>query len=86
MTANQLRARLMERNSNLRRFALKHSYEARTVQQVVHRYAGTGRIPRGITTFNILRDISRFIGEPVIEGLEELIKKDTDEKKEMRHD
>ncbi|MDT4329785.1 hypothetical protein RPD76_07675 [Methylomonas sp. MV1] len=80
MTPNQVRAKLIERNSNMRRFAKANNYEARTVQQVVHRYAGTGRVPRGITTFNILRDLSKAIGAPVIDGLEELIKTDNEEK------
>lgn len=73
MTRNQIQARLIERDSNFRRFALAHDYQPRTVQQVVNRYANTQRKPRGILTFKILRDLSLVIGEPVIEGLSELI-------------
>ncbi len=74
MTRNQVQARLIERcDSNFRRFALANNYQPRTVQQVVNRYAGTGRSPRGILTWKILRDLSKAIGEPVIEGLNELL-------------
>lgn len=74
MTKNQIHARLIEGcDSNFRRFALAHGYQPRTVLQVVDRYAGTGRRPRGILTWKILRDLSESIGEPVIEGLGELI-------------
>jgi hypothetical protein len=73
MTPNQVRARLIERNSNLRRFALSHNYLPRTVQMVVTRYAGTGRRPRGILAWKILRDLSQTIGQPVIDGLGDLI-------------
>ena len=69
MTKNQILARLIERDSNFRRFALAHGYRPRTVQQVVTRYAGTDLRPRGLLTYCILRDLSNMIGEPVIQGL-----------------
>lgn len=72
MTKNQVQARLIERGSNFRRFALAHDYQPRTVQQVVSRYAGSSKPPRGILTYKILRDLSLAIGEPVIGGLAEL--------------
>lgn len=72
MTRNQIQARLIERDSNFRRFALAHNYQPRTVQQAIARYAGSGKLPRGILTYKILRDLSDFIGEPVIGGLDTL--------------
>lgn len=74
MTKNQLQARLVERNSNFRRFALSHGYSPRNVNQAVTRHVGTDRVPRGILTYKILRDLSEFIGEPVIDGIAELTK------------
>lgn len=73
MTKNQVLARLIERDSNFRQFALTHGYQPRMVQQTVTRYAGTDKQPRGILTYKILRDLSTVIGEPVIAGLAELI-------------
>ena len=72
MTKNQIQARLIERGSNFRRFALAHGYQPRSVQQAVTRYANSGKTPRGILTYKILRDLSVVIGEPVIDGLDEL--------------
>lgn len=69
MTKNQIQARLIERGSNFRRFALAHGYQPRTVQQAVSRYADSGKLPRGILTYKILRDLSCAIGQPVVEGL-----------------
>ncbi|MGR9014144.1 MAG: hypothetical protein ACU83U_10915 [Gammaproteobacteria bacterium] len=72
MTKNQILAKLVLKNSNYRRFALAHNYEPRTVTQAVDRYAGTDKKPRGILTYKILRDLSSFIDEPVIDGLDKL--------------
>lgn len=72
MTKNQILAKLVLQDSNYRRFALAHQYEPRTVTQAVDRYVGTSKKPRGILTNKILRDLSHFIDEPVIDGLDEL--------------
>ncbi len=72
MTKNQILAKLVLQDSNYRRFALAHQYEPRTVTQAVDRYAGTNKKPRGILTYKILRDLSKFIDEPVIDGLDNL--------------
>jgi hypothetical protein len=75
MTLNQVRAKLLEKhNSSFRKFALDNGYEIRNVHQVVSRYAGTEKKPRGILAWKILRDISIAIDEPIIDGLDELIK------------
>jgi hypothetical protein len=79
MTPNQLRARLLERNTNMRQFALKHQIEPRTVQQTVHRYVGTNRTPRGLLTWRILKLLSREIDQPVIDGLDKLVAVETEE-------
>ena len=73
MTKHQVLARLVEQQSNFRKFALAHHYNPRTVVQTVDRYVGTDKQPRGILTYKILRDLSTAIGEPVIQGLPELI-------------
>lgn len=72
MTKNQILAKLVERDSNFRRFAHAHQYRSRTVTQAITRYADSNKMPRGILTYKILRDLSKFIGEPVIDGLDEL--------------
>ncbi len=73
MTKNQILAKLVLQDSNYRHFALAHQYKPRTVLQAVDRYVDTNKKPRGILTYKILRDLSKTIGEPVIEGLTELI-------------
>lgn len=69
MEKRQIQARLIERGSNFRQFALTHGYEVRTVTQVVQRWAGHKKLPRGRLTFQILRDLSRVIGEEVLPGI-----------------
>lgn len=69
MEKRQIQARLIERDSNFRQFALSHGYEVRTVTQVVQRWAGHSNLPRGRLTFQILRDLSRVIGKEVLPGI-----------------
>lgn len=69
MEKRQIQARLIERGSNFRQFALSHGYEVRTVTQVVQRWAGNKRLPRGRLTFQILRDLSRVIGKEILPGI-----------------
>ncbi len=69
MEKRQIQARLIERGSNFRQFALSHGYEVRTVTQVVQRWAGHNKLPRGRLTFQILRDLSRLIGKEVLPGI-----------------
>lgn len=69
MEKRQIQARLIERGSNFRQFALSHGYEVRTVTQVVQRWAGNNKLPRGRLTFQILRDLSRMIGKEIVPGI-----------------
>ena len=69
MEKRQIQARLIERGSNFRQFALSHGYEVRTVTQVVQRWAGHTKLPRGRLTFQILRDLSRVIGKEILPGI-----------------
>lgn len=69
VTKKLIQARLLERDSNLHRFALLHNYHPRTVLSVVDRWAGTGRLPRGIVAFHILKDLSREIQMEITPGL-----------------
>jgi hypothetical protein len=69
MEKRHIQARLIERGSNFRQFALSHGYEVRTVTQVVQRWAGHNKLPRGRLTFQILRDLSRVIGKEVLPGI-----------------
>lgn len=74
MTPNQVRARLLDRcDQTFKGFAIEHGYEVRTVSLAVARYAGSAKKPRGILTFKILRDLSKAINEPIIDGLNELV-------------
>jgi hypothetical protein len=41
----------------------------RTVTQVVQRWAGNKKLPRGRLTFQILQDLSRVIGKEVLPGI-----------------
>ena len=69
MEKRQIQARLIEKGSNFRQFAISHGYEVRTVTQVVQRWAGHKTLPRGRLTFQILRDLSRVIGKEVLPGI-----------------
>ncbi|MET1080291.1 MAG: hypothetical protein ABWY06_19945 [Pseudomonas sp.] len=69
MNKCQIQARLIERGSNFRRFALSHGYEPRTVTQAVQRWAEQTSLPRGRLTFRILRDLSLVIGSEVLPGI-----------------
>lgn len=69
MTPNQIRARLIEKGSSYRQFALARGYEPRNVTQVVARWAGADRMPNGRLAFAILRDLSREIGSDVVPGI-----------------
>lgn len=69
MTPNQIRARLVEKGSSYRQFALSHGYEPRNVTQVVARWAGADRFPNGRLAFAILRDLSEEIGTDVVPGI-----------------
>lgn len=69
-TVGQVKARLMERDSNLSQFAKKRGYKPRMVQQTLKRFAGKNeRQPRGLLTYRILRDLSREIEQEIIPGL-----------------
>jgi hypothetical protein len=69
MEKRQIQARLIERGSNFRQFAISHGYEVRTVTQVVQRWAGHKTLPRGRLTFQILQDLSRVIEKEVLPGI-----------------
>ncbi|MGV6473194.1 hypothetical protein [Azotobacter vinelandii] len=69
MNKRQIQARLIEKGSNFRRFALTHGYEPRTVTQAVQRWAGASTLPNGRLTFSILRDLSLAIGAEVLPGI-----------------
>lgn len=69
MNKNQIRARLVEKGSSFRQFALANGYEPRHVTQVVARWAGADRLPNGRQAFAILRDLSREIGSEVLPGI-----------------
>lgn len=76
MTPNQIRARLVEKGSSFRQFALANGYEPRTVTQAVDRWAESDSLPRGRLTFRILRDLSRELGIEILPGI--LADDDTD--------
>lgn len=69
MKPRQIQARLVERGSSYRQFALAHGYKPRTVTQVVARWAGRNELPRGRLSYRILRDLSRTIGKEVAPGV-----------------
>jgi hypothetical protein len=69
MNKRQIHARLIERGSNFRQFALSHGYEPRTVTQAVERWAESETLPRGRLTFRILRELSQEIGAEVVPGI-----------------
>lgn len=69
MEKRQIQARLIERGSNFRQFAISHGYEPRTVTQAIQRWAGHTNLPSGRLTFRILKDLSVFIGKEVLPGI-----------------
>lgn len=69
MNKQQIHARLIERQSNFRQFALAQGYSPRTVTQVVDRWAGRNELPRGRLSFRILKDLSLVVGKEVIPGI-----------------
>lgn len=69
MEKRQIQARLIERGSNFRQFAISHGYQPRTVTQVVQRWAGHNGLPRGRLSFCILRDLSTVIGLEILPGI-----------------
>jgi hypothetical protein len=69
MNTNQIRARLVEKGSSYRQFALAHGYDPRTVTQTVARWAGSETLPNGRIAFSVMRDLSREIGVELIPGL-----------------
>jgi len=69
MAKRQIQARLIERDSNFRQFAISHGYAPRTVTQVVKRWAGHDTLPRGRLSFQILRDLSKLIGKEILPGI-----------------
>ncbi|EAT4153010.1 hypothetical protein EUY23_02740 [Salmonella enterica] len=69
MNKHQIHARLIERHSNFRKFALSSGYNPRTVTLAVNRWAGSHEFPRGRLTCKILRDLSKTIGVEVIPGI-----------------
>lgn len=69
MKPRQIQARLVERDSSYRQFAIAHGYKPRTVTQVVARWAGRDELPRGRLSYRILRDLSRAIDQEVAPGV-----------------
>ncbi len=69
MNKLQIRARLIEQGISLRQFAITHSYEPRTVTQVMDRWVGSETLPNGRVAFSIMRDLSIAAGQELIPGL-----------------
>ena len=69
MEKRLIQARLIERGSNFRKFAISHGYEPRTVTQVIQRWAGHSNLPSGRLSFRILKDLSVFIGQEILPGI-----------------
>lgn len=69
MQKKQIQAKLIERDSNFRQFALAKGYEPRTVVAVVDRWAGKSDLPRGRLSFRILKELSLAIGKEVTPGI-----------------
>jgi hypothetical protein len=69
MTRKELNIALAEKETNLRQWAIDHDYKPRTVQQVVQRYIGADREPRGRLTYKILRELSRTLGKEILPGI-----------------
>lgn len=69
LSKRQLQARLVERGSSFRQFALANGYQPRTVTQAVDRWAGQAQMPQGRLTYQILRDLSEAVGAEAIPGI-----------------
>lgn len=66
---HQVRARLVERGSSYRQWALARGYQPRTVSQAVNRWAGKDSLPRGRLTYHVLRELSQFIDAEITKGV-----------------
>lgn len=64
-----IRAKLVEKDSSLRAWAMDNGYDASTVRLAVQRYAGGATMPRARLTFRILVEVSRFTGIEVVPGI-----------------
>lgn len=69
MKKREIHAKLIERNSNFRQFALIKGYQPRTVTKVVERWAGKKHLPRGKMSYQILKDLSLAIGQEITPGI-----------------
>lgn len=69
MEKHQVRARLVERGSSYRQWAIVNNYQPRTVTQAVSRWAGKSELPRGRLTYRILRDLSQELGQEITRGV-----------------
>ncbi|UUE71113.1 hypothetical protein [Pectobacterium aroidearum] len=69
MNKRKILARLIERDTNFRQFALGSGYDPRTVTKAVDRWAGKSTLPRGRLTYKILRELSVVIDAEVIPGI-----------------
>jgi hypothetical protein len=69
MTKNQLRRKLLKKNSNMNDFALRHTFNPDTVRSAIDRYVGTKKQPRADSvTHDILQALSDEIGKAVAIG------------------
>lgn len=70
MTPHQVRARMVERGTSFRQWSLTNGYNPRSVTQAVTRWAGDSDLPRGRLTYQILQELSCFIGQAILPGLQ----------------
>lgn len=69
MNPSQVRARLAEKGVSFRQWSMANGYDPRLVTYAVNRWAGSEGQPQGRKTFQILRDLSQFIGQEILPGL-----------------
>ena len=69
MEKAKIRARLVERGTSYRQWAIAHNYHPRTVTQAVNRWAGKDSLPRGRLTYHVLRELSQFIDAEITKGV-----------------
>ena len=69
ITKRVIRARLVERGTTLRGWAIARGYRPSTVAGVIDRWAGRTEKPNGRIAFRILHEMSQDIGQEIIPGI-----------------
>ena len=69
MNKHEIRAELLRRGYSIRSWARAHDFLEYTAHVAINRYAGGQDLPRGRTTFAVLVQLSRTLGQEIVPGI-----------------